>query len=135
MNAVESNIVSYAQVDATARTAAQSGDRIAWIKLSLTFLPLATPVSDAKVLTGRQKPLTEIAFVFAQIRTRDENSDSSSRSTQRRSIAGEASAMRAIKGPCCTQSPHQVPLTTSTCMRRVKLASSARCTSLKATRS
>ena len=71
MNAVESNIVSYAPVDASARTAAQSGDRIAWIKLSLTFLPLATPVSDAKVLTGRQKPLTEIAFVFAQIRTRD----------------------------------------------------------------
>ncbi|MEI8268067.1 MAG: mandelate racemase/muconate lactonizing enzyme family protein [Betaproteobacteria bacterium] len=71
MNAVESNIVTYAQLDASARTAACSGDRIAWIKLSLTFLPLATPVSDAKVLTGRQKPLTEIAFVFAQIRTRD----------------------------------------------------------------
>ena len=71
MNAVESNIVSYTQVGSNARTAAQSGDRIAWIKLSLTILPLATPVSDAKVLTGRQKPMTEIAFVFAQIRTRD----------------------------------------------------------------
>jgi L-alanine-DL-glutamate epimerase-like enolase superfamily enzyme len=71
MNAVESNIVSYTQTDVTARTAAQSGDRIEWIRLSLTYLPLATPVSDAKVLTGRQKPLTEIAFVFAEIRTRD----------------------------------------------------------------
>ena len=71
MNAVESNIVSYTQTDVTARTAAQSGDRIEWIRLSLTVLPLATPVSDAKVLTGRQKPLTEIAFVFAEIRTRD----------------------------------------------------------------
>ena len=71
MNAVESNTVSYAQADPLAATAAQSGDRIEWIRLSLTYLPLATPVSDAKVLTGRQKPLTEIAFVFAEIRTRD----------------------------------------------------------------
>lgn len=69
--AVESNIVSYATVAADARTAADTGDRIEWIQLSLTLLPLATPVSDAKVLTGRQKPLTEIAFVFAEIRTRD----------------------------------------------------------------
>lgn len=70
-NAVESNIVSYAQVGAEARTAAESGDRIESVKVSLIFLPLATPVSDAKVLTGRQKPLTEIAFIFAEIRTRD----------------------------------------------------------------
>ncbi len=42
-----------------------STDKIEWIKLSLIFLPLATPISDAKVLTGRQKPMTEIAFLFA----------------------------------------------------------------------
>lgn len=46
-------------------------DRIEWVAVSLVFLPLAAPISDAKVLTGRQKPLTEIAFVFAEIRTRD----------------------------------------------------------------
>jgi len=69
-HAVESNIVSYAKV-ANARTAADSADRIDWVKVSLMFLPLATPVSDAKVLTGKQKPLTEIAFIFAEIRTRD----------------------------------------------------------------
>jgi L-alanine-DL-glutamate epimerase-like enolase superfamily enzyme len=74
MKAVESNTVSYAQVAADTRTAADTGDRIAWIKLSLVFLPLATPVSDAKVLTGRQKPLTEIAFIFAEIATRDGHS-------------------------------------------------------------
>lgn len=68
---VESNVVSYAKVAADARTAADTGDRIAAIKLSLVYLPLATPVSDAKVLTGRQKPLTEIAFVFAEIWSRD----------------------------------------------------------------
>lgn len=48
-----------------------SADRIDWIQLSLVFLPLAKPISDAKVLTGRQKPLTEIAFLFAEIRSRD----------------------------------------------------------------
>ncbi|MGH3210965.1 MAG: L-talarate/galactarate dehydratase [Trebonia sp.] len=46
-------------------------DRIGSIELSLAFLPLATPISDAKVLTGRQKPLTMVAFLFARIRTED----------------------------------------------------------------
>jgi L-talarate/galactarate dehydratase len=49
---------------------AASTDRIEWVKLSLVFLPLAAPISDAKVLTGRQKPLTEIAFLFAEIETK-----------------------------------------------------------------
>ncbi|MFF3753100.1 mandelate racemase/muconate lactonizing enzyme family protein [Streptomyces sp. NPDC002018] len=44
-------------------------DRICGVRLSLVRLPLPAPVSDAKVLTGRQKPLTEIAFVFAEIST------------------------------------------------------------------
>ncbi|GAB3301646.1 L-talarate/galactarate dehydratase [Parasphingorhabdus pacifica] len=44
-------------------------DRITWVRLSLVHLPLATPISDAKVLTGRQKPLTEIAVLFAEIGT------------------------------------------------------------------
>jgi L-talarate/galactarate dehydratase len=53
-------------------TASQySADKIEWIKLSLVYLPLATPISDAKVLTGRQKPLTEIAFIFCELRSRD----------------------------------------------------------------
>lgn len=44
-------------------------DRISAVNLSLIKLPLAAPISDAKVLTGRQKPLTEIAFLFAEIDT------------------------------------------------------------------
>lgn len=52
-------------------TPPRTGDRIAWIEVSLVVLPLVAPVSDAKVLTGRQKPLTEIAFVFARIHSRD----------------------------------------------------------------
>jgi L-alanine-DL-glutamate epimerase-like enolase superfamily enzyme len=44
-------------------------DRIAWVRISSCYLPLATPISDAKVLTGRQKPMTEIAMLFAEIKT------------------------------------------------------------------
>ncbi|MCW8114196.1 L-talarate/galactarate dehydratase [Yersinia intermedia] len=65
-----SEAVSYANVS-NVGTSAETGDRIVWVKVSLAFLPLATPVSDAKVLTGRQKPLTEVAIVFAEIQTRD----------------------------------------------------------------
>ncbi|RYE45316.1 MAG: mandelate racemase/muconate lactonizing enzyme family protein [Hyphomicrobiales bacterium] len=46
---------------------AATTDRIAWMKLSLILLPLKAPISDAKVLTGRQKPLTEVAMLFAEI--------------------------------------------------------------------
>ena len=46
-------------------------DRIDQVRLSLVRLPLAAPVSDAKVLTGRQKPLTEVALLFAEITSKD----------------------------------------------------------------
>ncbi|KKA08039.1 mandelate racemase/muconate lactonizing protein [Pseudomonas ogarae] len=46
-------------------------DRIAWVRVASVFLPLANPISDAKVLTGRQKPMTEIAMLFVEIETRD----------------------------------------------------------------
>ena len=48
-----------------------SADRIRHVKLSTLTLPLDTPISDAKVLTGRQKPMTEIVFLFAEISTED----------------------------------------------------------------
>ena len=44
-------------------------DRIAWLRISSCYLPLATPISDAKVLTGRQQPMTEIAMLFVEIET------------------------------------------------------------------
>ena len=46
-------------------------DSITHIRLSSCYLPLANPISDAKVLTGRQKPMTEIAMLFAEIETKD----------------------------------------------------------------
>jgi L-alanine-DL-glutamate epimerase-like enolase superfamily enzyme len=44
-----------------------STDKIAHIEISHIILPLKAAISDAKVLTGRQKPMTEISFVFAEI--------------------------------------------------------------------
>ena len=67
---IEKN-VAYALHAVGERTALDAADRIEWVRLSLVYLPLAVPVSDAKVLTGRQKPLTEIAFVFAEIASRE----------------------------------------------------------------
>jgi L-alanine-DL-glutamate epimerase-like enolase superfamily enzyme len=46
-------------------------DRISSVKVSLVVLPLLKPASDAKVLTGKQKPLSEIAFLFAEIQSAD----------------------------------------------------------------
>jgi len=46
-----------------------AADRISSIHVSSVYLPLATPISDAKVLTGRQKPMTEVAMLFAEIET------------------------------------------------------------------
>ena len=46
-----------------------SGERISAVRLSSCYLPLANPISDAKVLTGRQKPMTEIAMLFAEVQT------------------------------------------------------------------
>jgi len=48
-------------------------DRIRHVKLSTLTLPLDTPISDAKVLTGRQRPMTEIVFLFAEIATEDDH--------------------------------------------------------------
>jgi L-alanine-DL-glutamate epimerase-like enolase superfamily enzyme len=44
-------------------------DRIASVTLSSVTLPLPTGISDAKVLTGRQRPMTEVAFLFAEVTT------------------------------------------------------------------
>jgi L-talarate/galactarate dehydratase len=48
-------------------------DRIRHVKLSTLTLPLDTPISDAKVLTGRQRPMTEIVFLFVEISTENDH--------------------------------------------------------------
>ncbi len=46
-------------------------DKIRHLTLSHVVLPLDNPVSDAKVLTGRQKPLTETVLLFAEVATEE----------------------------------------------------------------
>ncbi|MEN4918190.1 mandelate racemase/muconate lactonizing enzyme family protein [Achromobacter spanius] len=48
-----------------------AADSISWMRISSCYLPLATPISDAKVLTGRQKPMTEVALLFVELQTKD----------------------------------------------------------------
>ena len=45
-------------------------DSICWAKMTAVTLPLKKSVSDAKVLTGRQKPLNDVALLFAEIETK-----------------------------------------------------------------
>jgi len=44
-------------------------DHVTSIKLSKVVLPLKHAFSDAKVLTGRQSPLLNVALMFAEIST------------------------------------------------------------------
>ena len=49
-------------------------DAIRSVTLSSVELPLETEISDAKVFTGRQKPMTQVDFLFAEIETADGHS-------------------------------------------------------------
>ncbi|NKY99216.1 L-talarate/galactarate dehydratase [Nocardiopsis alborubida] len=53
----------------TPHAGAATQDRITSVTISSVTLPLDTPISDAKVLTGRQRPMTEVAMLFAEITT------------------------------------------------------------------
>ncbi|OHC14998.1 L-talarate/galactarate dehydratase [Stutzerimonas kunmingensis] len=44
-------------------------DRISWIGLRAVELPLQRPVSDAKVLTGRQLPLASVSLLFVELQS------------------------------------------------------------------
>lgn len=46
-----------------------SKEQISWIRLRSVSLPLRAAVSDAKVLTGRQKPLDSVQLLLADIET------------------------------------------------------------------
>ena len=50
-------------------TSERPADVVTSVTLSSITLPLAAATSDAKVLTGRQRPMTEVAFLFAEIAT------------------------------------------------------------------
>ncbi len=49
----------------------RAGGGVAWVRLALVYVPLRAPASDAKVLTGRQRPLDRVAILLAEIATAD----------------------------------------------------------------
>lgn len=85
-----------------------STDRIEWIRLSLVFLPLATPISDAKVLTGRQKPLTEIAFLFAEVQTREGHEGVGFSYSKRAGGPGQYEHAKEIAGNLIGEDPNDI---------------------------
>jgi len=85
-----------------------STDRIEWIRLSLVFLPLATPISDAKVLTGRQKPLTEIAFLFAEIETKSGHAGVGFSYSKRAGGRGQYEHAKEIAGNLIGEDPNDI---------------------------
>jgi len=89
-------------------TGEASTDRIVWIELSLVFLPLVTPISDAKVLTGRQKPLTEIAFVFAEIETKEGHAGVGFSYSKRAGGRGQYEHAKEIAGELIGEDPNDI---------------------------
>jgi len=100
----ESTPVTHAPSPATA----PGGDRIAWAKLSLCFLPLKNPISDAKVLTGRQKPLTEVAILFCEIETRDGHRGMGFSYSKRAGGPGMFAHAREIAGNLVGEDPNDI---------------------------
>ncbi|KAF2418080.1 mandelate racemase/muconate lactonizing enzyme family protein [Microbacterium sp. B35-30] len=53
----------------TSASGRQGADAVESIELAILSVPLARPMSDAKVLTGRQRPMAEISVLLAEVRT------------------------------------------------------------------
>ncbi|MFF5264328.1 mandelate racemase/muconate lactonizing enzyme family protein [Actinomadura viridis] len=85
-----------------------SADRIARVRLSSLCLPLDTPVSDAKVLTGRQRPMTEIAFLFAEIRSEQGHEGIGFGYSKRAGGPGQYAHAREIAGELVGEDPNDI---------------------------
>ncbi|RVX40664.1 galactarate dehydratase /L-talarate dehydratase [Nonomuraea polychroma] len=85
-----------------------SADRIARVRLSSVYLPLDTPVSDAKVLTGRQRPMTEIAFLFAEIGTEQGHEGIGFAYSKRAGGPGQYAHAKEIAGNLVGEDPNDI---------------------------
>jgi L-alanine-DL-glutamate epimerase-like enolase superfamily enzyme len=91
-----------------AAPAPAAADRIAWIRISSAYLPLATPISDAKVLTGRQKPMTEVAMLFAEIATAQGHSGLGFSYSKRAGGPGQFAHAREIAPTLIDEDPNDI---------------------------
>ena len=85
-----------------------TGDAIRSITLSRAVLPLERPISDAKVLTGRQKPLTEVAMLFAEIEAEDGSAGVGFSYSKRAGGPGQYAHAAEVAGELLGQDPSDV---------------------------
>ncbi|MBC9715996.1 mandelate racemase/muconate lactonizing enzyme family protein [Streptomyces sp. TRM66268-LWL] len=83
-------------------------DRIAWLRLSSVTLPLAAPISDAKVFTGRQQPMSEVAFLFAEIATEQGREGVGFSYSKRAGGPGQFAHAREIAGQLIGEDPSDI---------------------------
>jgi L-alanine-DL-glutamate epimerase and related enzymes of enolase superfamily len=83
-------------------------DSIATIELSLVMLPLSEAISDAKVLMGRQKPLTEVAMLFAEITSREGHTGLGFSYSKRAGGRGLYAHAREIAGALLGEDPNDI---------------------------
>ena len=70
--------------------------RIAWVRVSACVLPPATPIRDAKVLHGRQKPMAEIAMLLAEVLTDGRHDGPGLSCSKRAGVLGQFAQAREI---------------------------------------
>lgn len=85
-----------------------SSDRIAWARVSSCYLPLPTPISDAKVLTGRQKPMTEVVMLFVEIVTANGHEGLGFSYSKRAGGPGQFAHAREIAGSIIDEDPSDI---------------------------
>lgn len=83
-------------------------DAVTNVDLSLVLVPLAEPISDAKVLTGRQKPLTEVAILFAEITSREGHKGLGFSYSKRAGGRGLYAHAREIAGALVGEDPNDI---------------------------
>jgi L-alanine-DL-glutamate epimerase-like enolase superfamily enzyme len=83
-------------------------DRIRSVQLSSITLPLATPISDAKVFTGRQKPMTEVAFLFVEVATEQGHEGIGFSYSKRAGGPGQFAHAREIAGDLIGEDPSDI---------------------------
>ncbi|MFF6960895.1 enolase C-terminal domain-like protein [Streptomyces sp. NPDC008317] len=85
-----------------------AGDRFRSVRLSSVYLPLAVPVSDAKVLTGVQKAMTEVALLFAEIGTDDGHEGIGFGYSKRAGGPGQFAHAREVAGELVGEDPNDI---------------------------
>ena len=83
--------------------------RITAVSLSLVDVPLATPVSDAKVLTGRQRPMREVSVLTCEVETADGLTGLGFSYTTRAGCRAQFAHAREVADALLGEDPNDIP--------------------------